>query len=86
MASFSGPPGTARQPGSLILDVWHPHMFQGRTGAKIVDAARQLGITVTALAGLPKFPVHEKVVPRIAIPHTWIDTPNEGRFRTIPAR
>jgi hypothetical protein len=51
------------------------------TRARLIDAARQLGIRVTALAGLPKVPVHETVVPRIAILHTWINTQNEGWYR-----
>jgi len=48
---------------------------------KLLDAARQAGITAAALVEAPKVATHELVVPRIAILHTWINTQAEGWFR-----
>ena len=49
--------------------------------ARVEREARDLGLTVYALADLPKVATHELVVPRIALVHTWVNTQSEGWYR-----
>ncbi len=48
---------------------------------RLEKAAAELGLTVQALAEVPKVAAHPLAVPRIALVHTWINTQNEGWFR-----
>lgn len=48
---------------------------------RLSKAVEELGLTAVALDEVPKAPMHELAVPRIAILHTWQNTQNEGWFR-----
>ena len=45
---------------------------------KIEPVAAELGLTVYAVKKLPDIPLHEVDVPRIALVHTWVATPQEA--------
>jgi len=49
--------------------------------ARVEREARDLGLTVYALAELPKVASHELAMPRIALVHTWLNTQSEGWYR-----
>ncbi len=49
--------------------------------AKIEDAARNLGLRITAVDTMPSVAKHELAAARIAIVHTWQNTQNEGWVR-----
>jgi len=47
--------------------------------AAALDAAgRELGLAVTAAASVPAVLMHDMVVPRVALVHTWLTTQSEG--------
>jgi hypothetical protein len=45
------------------------------------QAAKELGLTITAAAAAPDVAKHKLGVPRIAIMHSWLDTQTEGWWR-----
>ncbi len=49
--------------------------------ARVEREARDLGLTVYALAELPKVATHALTVPRVALVHTWLNTQSEGWYR-----
>lgn len=49
--------------------------------ARVVEAAKGLGLKVVGLDSLPAVAKHELAAPRIALVHTWTNTQNEGWFR-----
>lgn len=64
--------------GSFIIKVeGNPRNLRDQ----IQTAATSLGITVRAVKKLPKVPMHELAVPRIALVHSWLSTQAEGWVR-----
>ncbi|MBY0503039.1 MAG: hypothetical protein K2X03_03955 [Bryobacteraceae bacterium] len=49
--------------------------------AQVEREARALGLTVYALAELPRVATHELAMPRVALVHTWLNTQSEGWYR-----
>jgi len=49
--------------------------------SRVEQAAREIGLSVQALAEMPKVDTHPVAAPRIALVHTWTNTQNEGWFR-----
>jgi len=48
---------------------------------RLQKAAGELGLTVHAVAEIPKVSMHEMAAPRVALVHTWLNTQTEGWFR-----
>jgi len=48
---------------------------------RLEKAVAELGLTVQALAEIPKVATHPLAAPRVALVHTWLNTQNEGWFR-----
>jgi hypothetical protein len=49
--------------------------------ARLDEAGRAFGLAVYAAPSVPDVTVHESVVPRVAVMHTWQTTQNEGWLR-----
>ena len=47
----------------------------------VEQAAREVGLTLQAVAEMPRTDSHPVAAPRIALVHTWTNTQNEGWFR-----
>lgn len=47
----------------------------------VEQAAREVGLTLQAVAEMPRTDSHAVAAPRIALVHTWTNTQNEGWFR-----
>jgi len=49
--------------------------------SRLETAAADLGFTAYAVRELPKTPMHEVAVPRVALVHSWLNTQSEGWYR-----
>ncbi len=51
-------------------------------GARLQELARELGLTIRGASKVPDVPTHSVEVPRVALVHTWVSTPqNAGWWR-----
>lgn len=66
---------TSYASGSLLIDA---EKLSASEKTQLADSARSLGLTVVGLNRMPDVPVHNLDVPRIALIHTWIPTPQDG--------
>ncbi len=53
----------------------------GVSQSQIAEAAKGMGLKITAVDAVPGVARHELAAPRIALVHTWTNTQNEGWFR-----
>jgi len=67
--------GTKFNPGAVIIPA------ENAAQAKVVEAAKGLGLKITAVDTIPSVSKHELAAPRIALVHTWTSTQNEGWVR-----
>ena len=67
--------GTKFNPGAVIIPA------ENVAQAKVVEAAKGLGLKITAVDTIPSVSKHELAAPRIALVHTWTSTQNEGWVR-----
>lgn len=54
---------------------------EGVNQSLIVEAAKGMGLKITAVDAMPTVAKHDLAAPRIALVHTWTNTQNEGWFR-----
>jgi hypothetical protein len=62
-------------PGAVIIPA------ENASRSKLEEAARNLGLRVTAVDSVPTVAKHELAAARIALVHTWMNTQNEGWVR-----
>ncbi len=64
--------------GSFIL---RTDQNSGNLGSILAAAGQENGMVAYAVAAVPEVSVHELVMPRIAVMHTWLSTQDEGWVR-----